>query len=332
MRKLDVLEILDELHVEIASRSPNAGGWIPCFCPLAPYSGGHKKQREKNPSFFVKVDDRNISGFHCFTCKESGRLSKLARLLGHYTDEDFMPIAIRADLKESPDSYGAFSDETEVIEKPKPLDLAVYGNMFPLAWEDKECRAYLQRRGIGAVTSHILDLKYDPEEHRVLFPVMDREGTLFGYSGRSVRESRYARHRDYEFDKAHFLLGEHLVSNEIPNLLVEGLFAYAHLFEIEADEYCNPIASMGSFLSEHQAEKLIAWNIPTFLCYDDDRAGDQGLYGTIRDGKHTGGGAVDKLRRNIPTFVALYPDALRDIDEITLDQVIEILEREHERY
>ena len=51
-----------------------------------------------------------------------------------------------------------------------------------------------------------------------------------------------------------------------------------------------------------------------FMLYDDDAAGDIGLYGTNTDNGWSGG-ALDKLKHDLPTYVAAFPEDRDDVDE-----------------
>jgi DNA primase len=129
------------------------------------------------------------------------------------------------------------------------------------------------------------------------------------------------------------LLGEHLIVPGLPLLVVEGLFAFAHLVEIGAREICNPVAPMGSDLSMAQRDLLVSHDAPVFLCFDNDPAGSIGLYGpwNKRDQLFEGNGAIDRLKTNAPTFLCHYPERTDEPDELTLDEVADMLEFNHER-
>ena len=228
------------------------------------------------------------------------------------------------------DEFGVWQDEAEEV---KPVLDAVWRGLFPMAYDVKEARQYLQARGIGQQTSSLIGLMYDDKEKRILFPVRDfHEGQLatFGFSGRSILQDqdfphpKYKKIKDYlGLQKSSLILGmEHARDNTKPLLLVEGLFAYAHMMQVGARGICNPVASMGSHLSDTQAEILIEHGQPVYILYDDDLAGDIGIFGKIEKGQHKGGGAVDKLVQHVPTLVCSYPeDHSGDPDDLSFEEL-----------
>jgi DNA primase len=89
---------------------------------------------------------------------------------------------------------------------------------------------------------------------------------------------------------------------------------------------------MGSSLSDFQRDLLIEIGEPVVLCYDNDHAGDEGLFGPWdrHVGAHKGGGAVDTLKKELPTKLALYPQGVDDPDDLTLQQLQRMLSVDHE--
>jgi hypothetical protein len=243
-------------------------------------------------------------------------------------EEDYSKLAIRADLAETPREFPAFEEESfATVAKPEPLNEAAYDGLYPPAWEVEAAREYLISRKIGEATAITIGLLYDEEERRILFPIRDKKNRLYGFSGRSILPKNmfppgYPRHRDYNFRKEHFLLGEHLYQKGKPIWLVEGLFAYARMVEIGARKYVNPIAPMMSSLSVFQKEKLVDFGETVYVCFDPDQAGDIGMFGPIRNGEHIGGGVIDKIKKELTVMVPPYPEELTDIDDVTLNQFL----------
>lgn len=336
MNQVDLVALLDEAAVEVVRPRPDRKGWIPCLCPFAEWR--HEKGRDTHPSFFVKVNPSGLSTFHCFTCKVKGRVSKMMRLLEHYREEDMSDLVIRADMNDMALSLGDFEEDQIIAPQREELDLDVFANMYPLAWESRACREYLKRRGVTEEASLTMGLLYDDREKRVLFPVKGRDQKLYGFSGRTILPpeqypfARYSSHRDYSFRKELCLLGEHLFQPGKPMLVVEGLFAFAHMVSLGVREFCNPVATMTARVSDGQRDLFIDLNEAVFLCYDNDHAGDEGLFGdwTPEAGTFQGGGAVDQLRKELPTYLCLYPEGVDDPDKLTLDQVKTMLTRDHE--
>jgi len=298
MTEGNLREILGELGIKVVGK--NSDDWLLVPCPFAAY-GFHKHPIDRNPSMFAKINPTGHSGFQCFACKQTGSIHALVKKIEHYSGESYGSLAIRAKLKEMECGFAEYGEhENESYEEPKPVPDAVWRGLFPLAWDSAQARGYLESRGISQHTSALIGLLWDAKDKRILFPIRDGQGNVYGFTGRSTLDQedfphpRHKKVKDYlGLPKSRLLLGMDLIQEGKPTLLVEGLFAYAHLIEIGAREVCNPVASMGSHLSDEQAELLIDFQAPAYLLYDDDLAGDIGLLGKLVDGQHQGGGAVD---------------------------------------
>jgi len=320
MRLGKILEILKEGGIDVVSNEPNGGGYVPCLCPFAPYL--HERGVDTNPSFFVKVNPEGLSGFHCFTCKQKGRMSSLFRKLEYYSGDNHSALSIRCALEEIPSKFGDFEDEGEPKEQRQPIVEETYENLYLPAYECEEAANYLRGRDVSEKTALLIGLRYDSHENRILFPVRGRRGELYGYSGRTILKpidypylgkKKYGRIRDYSFDKEQCLLGEQLHQRGKPIFIVEGLFAFAHLVEIGAREVCNPMATLGANCSEEQRDLLIDLDEIVYLCYDNDAGGELGTFGP--DGES---GAVKLLKSHLPTRLALYPEHINDPDNFTI--------------
>lgn len=334
MKEGKLRDILDE--VGVVPIHLNRRGWLVCECPFAPHT--HEYGTDSSPSFFFKVNPEGYSGFNCFTCHQHGNLTQFLERLAYYRDEDYSDLVTRAFVDETPDSFIDWEEAREEafnsVEEVPELDAQIYERLYPEAWSKKAGRNYLVGREIGEESSGILGLRWDPDEERILFPVMGYERQLYGFTGRTTLHpnlwpgKRYPKVRDYAgLKKEQLILGEHMIdkgegNQDAPLLVVEGLFALATMVELGVDEFCNPVATMGSYLSEAQRDILIDYDRAVYLLYDLDEAGEEGLWGT-RDkaGKFEGGGAVDLLRKHVPTYTCLYPDDVDDPDDLEYEEV-----------
>ena len=253
---------------------------------------------------------------------------KLVSKLAHLRGVNYTELAIDAACYDTSDEWGDY-EERRSFEPAVPIeDGDVLIEAYPPAWEERDCRRYLEERGIGEATAEKLNLRFDPEARRVVFPVMDYRGRVYGMTGRSIIPNAHIKVKDYMgLKKDQLLLGEHLRGDLRRCLVVEGLFALAHMVEIGAlDLGVVPIATMGSHMSGLQADSIIDLFDSAALLYDDDLAGDIGLWGKVDErGEHEGGGAVDLLSPHIPTKVLTYPKRTGDPDELTNNELRRML-------
>lgn len=328
--------ILQDLEVVVAHKSNR--NWLVASCPFAEF-GYHEFGTDANPSFTVKIDPAGYSGYNCFTCHQHGSLLRLIQKLGVLRGEDYTALEARAIFEETPDSFVDWDDDGVLEElEMSSLDSDLYLSMYPLAWESPESRRYLKSRGISKAAVEELDLRFHPESKRVLWPVYgwtDDSGKkkLYGFSGRSILSREwthlYPKVKDYGgLKKERVILGEQLVEKymEMPGaciFLIEGLMAQASLVTIGCLKIGIPAATLGSYLSPYQASLLISYGLPVYLMYDDDVAGDQGLYGpwNKREEKFEGGGAIDKLKGEVPLYLCTWPERTGDPDEITIEEL-----------
>lgn len=331
MNEPKLTEILKALGIKPLGK--NGRGWIYAKCPFAEFK--HDKGSDSKPSFFVKVDGHKVSGFHCFTCKSKGRVSSMVRQLSNLREEDYGDLATQADLAEIDVDFTPF-EYRDTSEELQILDPETYLMMYPLAKEEKEARDYLISRGIGKIACDALDLRYDPDVHRIVFPVKGPEGELFGFTGRTVLDmDRYdvPKVKDYEgLQKELVMLGMHLYVPGKPIIIVEGLFALAHFIQIGVSEYANVFATMGSDMTKGHADWLIDYfDEETFLCYDMDEAGEIGIYGQEKaPGVPHKDGAIKLLKGSVKLRVMLYPKGVSDPDKLNLKQVLGMLRKHHE--
>jgi len=299
-------------------------GWLQVSCPFAPHR--HRNGTDRRPSAGVKIEDHGPSVFSCYSCKTSGTLPKIVLELGKLRGHDYTELALAACEY---DVAGGFRDyeDVHVYSPPEPIENEeIYAGMFPPAWGVEVARDYLEGRGVTQEAADHMELLFDPDQNRILFPVRGSEGELYGWTGRSIIEGVPLKIRDYKgLKKEMCLLGEYAIQKGKPLFVVEGLFSYAHLVSIGAREICNPVAIMGSHLSDYQKDLLISYCEPIYLCLDLDEAGEVGLVG--RAGKP---GAIEKLKDHATTLVALYPPDKDDVDKFTLQDVKEIIETHHE--
>lgn len=340
MRREHLVPLLKQAGIKIDRETSK--GWIIAHCPFAPYNEAHKGGIDRRAGCCIKINNTGKSGFNCLTCKLKGSMVTFFSYLAHYTRKPqfYGNLQVQANMKEfyvgSDREFGA---PPLGSIKPRPLAEKVFHDLFPPAWSSLSARSFLRGRGIGEQTCHMLGILYDKKEQRVIFPVRDREQRLYGFTGRTILKDDvwkklvgYGKVKDYGFEdevngnpvdgkKQFFLLGAHLVDLTKPILLVEGLFAVAHLIEIGADQLFSIVASMGSSLSDWQAQLLEEWGKAVYLLYDRDAAGRAGQFGYNDPMGKLIPGSMHKLWQLVPTFRMLWPKGYGDPDKLTFAHI-----------
>jgi hypothetical protein len=345
MNEKDLRRIMHDLSVPLVTSRRK--GWMDGVCPLAEWR--HVGGVDRHPSFGVKVEPGGISAYHCYTCKAHGRISSLARVLGHYRGKDYTDLVREADMADLFNlEYQPFDHREEAEPMPEPIVAEMYEGLYLPLTSAQEAMSYVEDRGISAATAEKLGLLYDPEEQRVLFPVKDKDGALYGWTGRAIHAATEPKVKDYYgLPKRHLILGEERWKPGRPIFIVEGLFGYAHLIEIGLEEHANIGALLGSVMTEEKAERLKQWNEIVVLALDNDPAGDMGIFGTYdpvngnpaeRDTKHA---ALRHLVEHVPLVIPGWPEwdedgshvggthqageAKTDPDQLSLDDAVAML-------
>lgn len=331
MNEIALRKILTQLGIKVAGRHAD---WLQFSCPFAKWT--HRNKSDTNPSAGAVIDMEHASTYYCYGCKMKGSLSSLVRTLENYRGKKYPGLALEADVADAQIDFGDF--ETRKFEDDdvlgEPIDEAALGELYEPAWDVPAARHYLKERRIGKDTALHLELGYDPDEARVIFPVRHVNKGLYGYTGRSILKpeqypyANYPKVRDYlSLPKRNLMLGAHFVGERpdpsYPIFVVEGLFGYANMFEIGADEYVNPVALMGSEFTPGKVGILREWDTYTVLAVDDDEGGETALWGAYdaKINRFKGGGGIDKLRGHIPFSVPAWPEGKNDPDQLSLEDV-----------
>jgi DNA primase len=319
MTYANIIEVLNSIGLKPSHRNKD---WIQLPCPFA--GRDHPNGSDRKPSFGIHINDKGESGFHCFSCKSKGpRLSSLVRKVAHLRNEDYDKLAMKADslevcVESVPFDYSPISSD-------EPLDPSIFEGLYDPIKDSKEAKKYLKDRGVSLDAAKTMDLVFDPDQRRILFPVKGSRGEVYGFSGRGVSSEVFPKVRDYNgLNKSNHLLGHENLTKSKPVLLVEGLFAYARMVELGVHFFVEPVASLGSSLSDEQAEILKANEQPVYILYDNDEAGDIGIYGKFRKGTKIkeAKGAIDKLSEEVTVYIPdPWPDGKDDPDDLTLEEL-----------
>ena len=285
----------------------------------------HKGGGETKPSFSVNVD---LGIFQCFTCKISGNIIKLLKLLGMPSHVVVAETEIiRQGLKDNQERLKWKKRKDWVARDPfLAQTILPEVTLRPYLW----CPTKLVDAGFSPEWLQYMEIGFDRVNNRITYPVRDLYGNLAGISGGSVIAGQFPKYKvykgrwqdpqtkrwipsdygqwfdekypDYDFHNHHYLWN---FDSVYPRLffgvkaddylvIVEGFKACLWLLQ---NGYQNTVALMGSSLSERQSSLLhrLSCNIVLFL--DQDDAGRKGTENIARE-----------LRlRQQGVFIAQYP-------------------------
>jgi len=242
--------------------------WVACRCPF--HKGSHH-------NFYIK---RNAGFAWCHKEHRGWSLDQLLKDLG-----------VRKKLaSEIVESIG------EVAKRPKRLKtqdptiiperiMGLFQSRSPVEFLPQFQEQLLDKEGI----------RYYSQDSRIIFPIRDLDGKLIALSGRATDNSTqryrfYGESRDKSKDPVRQFMSEYLL---LPNstlwgchtafpaaeewgfiIVVEGFKARLHMLQ---SGYPNTVAALGSYLSKAQQTLLSRLGLPTFLFFDNDKAGISGM-------------------------------------------------------
>ena len=240
---------------------------------------------DRHPSFGISL--KAPHRYRCFSCSESGPLDELLYSLRRFAPGEEYRLGeavqlIAAAHDDAPDvDIPEWEDEPKHQVQPWP---EWYVESFPPATRMMTAVEYLRGRGLNAVTARGLDLRYDPQRRRVLFPLRDFGGALVGLHGRTVCNAQPA-YLAYGNDLCPYnpvcWLGEHWVDFDKPVLMVESVFDLAAVWP----HYTNAVAPLYAGLFRRKVERMAdAFHVVTL--FDDDNAGDDARMSVAKWGRH----------------------------------------------
>lgn len=269
------------------------GGNILTKCPF------HKGGEEHKPSFSIHLD-RAL--FHCFTCHVAGGIGYLLKLLGLSREQiDAELSTIKPLLEKNRETYlleknNVFKD-TNPFKSDYVLPEAILG---VYEW----CPTRLVEQGFDVSLLRDLEIGYDRQGERIMYPLRDLYGNLAGFSGGAQHPWQQPKYKvyqgrrkvgnqwedgdfgrwfdeefpDYRCENHDFLWNYDRVYPRIlgmsdPNatvFIVEGFKACMWMLQAG---YLNTVALMGSYISDRQQLMLHRLNANVVLFLDNDKAG-----------------------------------------------------------
>lgn len=293
----EVVLSLVQRYLPNSLRPTGATGNFLTKCPF------HKGGQETTPSFSVNVDK---GVFQCFTCKESGDIRRLLRLLGLSREKIDSEVKIiqpqleanREMLKFESENFFSNRDPFKADAVLPEAQLGVY------EWLPTQ----LAEAGFDPRLLQDMEVGYDRRNNRITYPIRDFYGSLAGFAGGATM-GQYPKYKVYqggyrdvrgiwvpgdfgpEFDQEHpgykcenhdFLWNYNRVYPRVAFAMSE---AESTIFVVEGYKAClwmiqcgyvNTVALMGSSISQRQQRMLHRLGGPVVLCLDNDNAGRKG--------------------------------------------------------
>jgi hypothetical protein len=274
------MEFLQTVGVTNANRYKRTG-WVISACPLGPWN--HENGKSSPEVFGVKIEngDPHCS---CFACGYHGTLGSLAqRMIG------LNKVQPRIEAK-----WGHANQLVWEAEETQEFDFDIPGiedvlaakkeglhefpawwlGGFPPAWDVAWARDYLQSRDVPLIVAAALDIRCDPDQRRVCFPVRDFGCKLVGLHGRALDENAEPRYRMYTHAKKNnpiAWLGENWIDLTKPIVVVEGPFDLANVKRVY-DNVASPLFATPSFDKLKRMSDALEW----ITLFDRGAGGDAG--------------------------------------------------------
>ena len=274
----------------------------------ANYKGLCPFHNEKTPSFMVS-DTKQI--FNCFGCGEKGdiftfveKYYNLDFLAAAEKIADEAGLTLKKSGKKNPalERYQEMNREAAVFfykalrktQNPgleymlsRGLDMQTMRD-FGIGWADGEwtsLRDHLASKGykdeemlaVGLVSRSEKGKIYDKFRNRVIFPIQNTSGKVIAFGGRALGDAmpKYLNSPESDvFKKSYNLYAlnvtRQFISKEDRAILVEGYMDVIGLYQLGVK---NATASMGTALTDNQANMLSRYTKNIVLAYDSDGPG-----------------------------------------------------------
>lgn len=171
-----------------------------------------------------------------------------------------------------------FDIDDDILRQYK-VGYSPQGNVFITEFQKKGYRTELLQE--VNLTAHGHYGFYDIFQGRIMFPFLDNQGNVVGYTGRILQArdnvAKYSNTKDTPlFNKGSYLFGLFQARQSIGQLgfayLVEGQF---DVMSLAAVGVTNAVASSGTALTEMQVKLLSRYTRSVVLNYDGDAAGQK---------------------------------------------------------
>lgn len=332
--RLDIVDLVGEY----VTLKPAGSGAFKACCPF---------HHERSPSFFVS---RTRQSWRCFGCNEGGdHFTFIEKIEGMEFREALGFLAQKAGVI-LPEYDAKQSGERHRLYEVNLLATKYFQAALHTLPQAEQARAYLKQRGVDDLTSDLFKIGYAPDSwqaltdalikkdvtedelvraglaskrergegvydrfrDRLMFPILDVQGNVVGFTGRvlraDVKEAKYVNTPETGvYRKSAVLYGLDKAKGEIRRadlaVLVEGNMdvVSSHQFGVT-----NVVACSGTALTSEQLHLLKRFTTNLAIAFDADSAG---RIATIR------GLDLARAQDFSIKIITLPPDAGKDPDE-----------------
>ena len=280
MKADKVVKFLEAVGVANAQKFKRAG-WVVSRCPLGPWR--HDGGVSGAEVFGVRIEEGDPF-CRCFACNHHSTLGELVQTIALLKKEspvaglalgEAQQLVFEAEETQEFDFDIPGIEDVLAANKDKLVEFPAWWlETFPAAWDAAFARNYLQMRGVSQALAAALDLRADPNQGRVCFPIRDFNGRLRGLHGRAIDEDVSPRYRMYTFTKRNnpiVWLGEGWVNLNRPIVVVEGPFDLTSLRRVYAN-VVSPLFATPSIEKIKRMSDGLEW----ITVFDRGAGGDKG--------------------------------------------------------
>lgn len=301
LSRIDIVELIDT-YVPLKKTGTS---YVAC-CPF---------HQEKSPSFNV-ISKKQF--YHCFGCGVSGNaisflmsylhlgfveaVEELANRLGLEVPKDQATLEKR---QQSTSLYKLLDQVSQhyqnALQSPRGRVALKYLydrgfdeqtiKRFQLGyayqgWENLESQFKAHREGLiqsGMLVEGDRGRPFDRYRHRIMFPILDRQGHMVGFGGRAVDATQKPKYLNSPensiFQKGRELYGLYYLSQTGATfkniIIVEGYF---DVIALAQHGVSNAVAALGTATNPYHIQTLSKYTKQLIFCFDGDVAGRQAAW------------------------------------------------------
>lgn len=274
MIEAEMLPWMDALDIPPPEYFHPGAEWVNVECVLAPWR--HESGTDSNPSMGLLVCPGE-SKVYCFSCQYSGTQDDLVLELRHLCggERPNTQWAFALELTEHARISAPLLPSSDLAMQPPVKEIIVWPEMclepYMRTADIPGGHPYLtQNRQMPLTVQAGLDMRWDPHDARVCFPIRNFEGDLVGLHGRAVYPNPKIPYLMYPPTNAVCWYGEAWVDDESPVVVAESVFDLARVAQV----YRNVISPLSAGMGVHKIARIDFLG-ELVLLFDSDKAGQR---------------------------------------------------------